>query len=275
MKTKKTHLRRRPRINKVVKILRNRTQDSQDISRQQILFQVDKIEVCGLEWGLKKIGTKRWYPRCKQKLCPWCQSTSAKADRQILSDQFDEYDGTKRLYFVRLSLGHGNIDGDHLREEIDKLIAVFKKVTNLHEWKDEVLRCGGFLHVEWRPATSTRKAGWWPHIHIICLTRTEKPRLERIAKVIREALGLDGSTSGDHYFNHQRVKHLGRTLSYACSTAKRIPGYPTKKRPAWLLKEIPDPELVLFTAAVKNHQRIYQRGFDIDLLKASRKVGVK
>lgn len=266
---------RRPRIGKLVKLLKNRSRDPQDPFGQVLMVQISKIAICGLEYGSSVVGSKRWFPRCKQKLCPWCQSTSAKATTQVFADQFDEFDGSKRLQFLRISLGHGNVDGDHLREKVDNLIAVFKQITNLKEWKDEVPRCGGFLHVEWRRKTDKRKAGWWPHMHVVALTRTERPRFKKVAKVIRKALGLEPATPGEDYFNHQPVRHLRRALVYTCGTSKRIPGYPTKKRPAWLLKEIPDRELVLFTEAVKQRQRIYQRGFDPDMLKASRKVGAK
>jgi len=265
----------RPRITKVVEILKDRPRDPDDPFGRVLMVQVGKIEICGLEWGSSLVGSKRWFPRCRQKLCPWCQSTEAKAATQIFADQFDEYAGSGPLQFLRISLGQGNIDGENLREAIDKIIAVFKRITNLHEWKDEILRCGGFLHIEWRSKTAKRKAGWWPHMHIIALTRTEKPRLERLAKVISAAIGLDASTAMNDYFNHQPVKYHGRAMTYTNSTSRRIPGYPTKKRPQWLLKEIPDRELVLFSEAVKNRQRIFQRGFDIDMLKASRKVGAK
>src|ERR1039458_3138672 len=85
----------RPRIRKLVKILKDRHRDPDDRFGLVLMAQVARIETCGLEYGSSLIGSKRWLPRCKQKLCPWCQSTEAKASSQVFDDQFDEYADSK------------------------------------------------------------------------------------------------------------------------------------------------------------------------------------
>ena len=217
---------------------------------------------------------KRWCSRGS--LCPGCKARKAKANRNVLYDQFQIYDpkagyrGSKRLYELRISLGRGNISGDLLSRSLDDLHLAWKRLTHTALWKTIVERSGGQIHPPWKPEENGHGEGFWPHLHLVCLVEGERD-FDDLREVLQYILDLPEGTPVGDYFHCEPVRHLGKTCRYITHVRNLIPGYPRRKDPRWLLKVMPDTDVEAFVMATKYRQRIVHRGFDVDVAKASRR----
>ena len=270
----------RTQVNMVAEALVSRPGDPPNPERGELDAMSLRIRRCGLRnpdaWGDKAegaIGLPLWYPRCRERLCPWCQLEVAEKGKREFTAQFSEYERSGRLCEIRLSPVGGNVPGEDLPQAMGRLKSAFCSLTRSEAWKKQFERCGGVIHLPWKFATEDHEAGYWPHMHVLALARTKKPRFKKVLRSLRKILGLEKGTPQDDYLHHKKVKKLGRLAFYVTKLSQLIPAYPTSKDPRCRLREIPDSDLLAFTKAMKNQRLIHQRGFDPDISRASRKRG--
>lgn len=245
-------------------------------SRQRVWFLTEARQMVHCREPYVEDGRKKRNPWCsKGWLCPGCKARKAKTNRYVLYDQFQAYDpelgyhGPKKLYETRISLGRGNISCTVLRQGLDDLHRAWKRITHSADWKAIVERSGGQIHPPWKPEEDGHGEGVWLHLHLVCLVDGEQD-FKDVREALRYILDLPDSTPVDDYFHCEPVKSLIKTCKYITHVRNLIPGYPRRKDPRWLLKVMPDDAVKAWGEAMKYRQRIVHRGFDVDIMKASR-----
>ena len=246
-------------------VLKHKTAIPDSPDREGVLQVARLILSCGLsKKKSERILGQSWsHFRCRNRFCPRCQAKHSKRYKALFISQFTGYEYTGRLYEIRLSLGRGNVSGEHLQAAIDELLDHWDLLTRRTAWRKEIRRCGAIPHHPWMLETTTTSAGFWPHLHVLCFTSTKKPRLRRLAPAFRRILGLPKGTPVNDYFHVKKVPHLERKAYYFTKVTRRIPGYePKKPKRDWTLMSMPDSDLLAFITAVVRRQRIFWRRRD-------------
>jgi hypothetical protein len=244
--------------------------------RVQLEAMAKKASCCRTPYTDPDTKEERNLPWCKLALCPNCQTRIAKANYRVLSSQFEEYIGSGRLHEIRITSNHGNISGKRLRKVIKWIVKAFKKLTSLAAWNAVIVRVGAVIHATWKDASDTHGAGYFVHLHAVCLTSNPLPRFDAIEDEYMKILGVGprASYDSDYYFSHGPVRNLSKTVRYISHWRKRVCGAPPVGGHIWSLWNIPDADILAYVAATKNQLRILQRGFDPDVLRvARRRVG--
>jgi hypothetical protein len=219
-------------------------------------------------------GKKRKLPWCRSRLCPNCEARKAKANCRVLFDQFEEHIGSGRLYEFRMDLDCGNVRGGlALKRMIAVAMGCWTKLSRSSAWNDVIVKAGAVVHVTWKSSTSEHQAGYWVHVHAIVLTSTSRPRFGPIFDEYRNILGAFAVSSGSRRdaISSRIVGDLAKAVGYFTHVRKRICGYPDKDSDRWLLREIPDEEILAYLGATRRRLSVFHRGFDPDVLKISRR----
>lgn len=248
------------------------------VHRLRLQADAGIIQHCRVPQTDPKTGNTVQTKFCKQPLCPNCQTRIAKANHRALFDQFEEYMDSGRLYEIRFNIDCGNVRGKQLLRMMRRIVSAWNALTRRAVWKAVVSRAGAVIHATWKAAGDNHDAGYFVHLHAICLTAAQLPRFEAVLdeykKILAAALASSSSSApsatGD-CFSSRPVENLSKAARYFTHWRKRVVGAPAIKSDTWLLGEIPDEDITAYITATKNRLRVLQRDFDPDILKISRR----